>query len=131
MGIFDRRKDAKAGHLPEVEAESPPELSTAPSPPAPVEPDVQEGRVPEEPKVAAAPPAPPKPEAAEPLRDPEPSAPPAPTTEQSTQIHTVTPGETLADLASRYGVAPEEIARQNHVPAPGQIYPGQVLVIGS
>jgi LysM repeat protein len=66
--------------------------------------------------VAAAPPAPPEPQA----RQPESPAP---------AIHTVAAGESLADLASRYGVPAEEIARQNHVPPPGQIHPGQVLVI--
>lgn len=71
-------------------------------------------------KVAAAPPAPPKPPVAETVPEPEASAP---------VIHTVAAGESLADLASTYGVPAEEIARQNHVPAPGQIHPGQVFVI--
>jgi len=71
--------------------------------------------------VAAAPPAPPEPTAAGPA-EPEAAAP---------VIHTVATGESLADLAEKYGVPAEEIARQNHVPAPGQIHPGQVLVIRS
>ena len=109
MALFDRRKDAKPS--------TPEELVAAQA--------VAEEPVAEEPvateKVAAAPPAPPEPTAAAPA---EPEA-PAPV------IHTVAAGESLADLTKRYGVPAEEIARQNHVPAPGQIHPGQVLVIRS
>jgi hypothetical protein len=112
MGLFDRRKDANA---------SP---SGAPQESA------------EETRVAAAPPSPPEPEVAEPEPgQPEPpptaaEAPPTPT-RSGPAIHTVAPGESLADLATRYGVPAEEIARQNHVPPPGQIHPGQVFVIRS
>ena len=81
-------------------------------------------------------PTPGAPEAAEPA--PGRPAPPAASAEMATTppqagpvIHTVAAGESLADLASRYGVAAEEIARQNHVPAPGEIHPGQVFVIRS
>ena len=110
MALFDRRKDAK--------------------PATPGEPVVTEPVAAEQPaekpvatkKVSAAPPAPPRPKAAEPDPGPEDPAP---------AIHTVVAGESLADLASRYGVPAEEIARQNHVPASGQVYPGQVFVIRS
>ena len=108
MALFDRRKDAKP---------STPEEPVAPQ--AVAEEQVAEPVATE--KVAAAPPAPPEPTAAGPA---EPEA-PAPV------IHTVATGESLAELATRYGVPAEEIARQNHVPAPGQIHPGQVLVIRS
>ena len=58
--------------------------------------------------------------------------PPAPEPEAlAPVIHTVAAGESLTDLATRYGVPAEEIARQNHVPPPGQIHPGQVFVIRS
>jgi LysM repeat protein len=99
MALFDRRKDAQPA-TPEEPA-APAELVDEPAAAK---------------KVAAAPPAPPEPQA----REPESPAP---------AIHTVAAGESLADLASRYGVPAEEIARQNHVPPPGQIHPGQVLVI--
>ena len=108
MGLFDRRKD-----------DTPSAPSTSEEP------------------VAAAPPAPPDPPAAE--SAPEPVAAPAPpavpaadtTSPSGPAIHTVEAGESLANLARRYGVPAEEIARQNHVPPPGQIHPGQVLVIRS
>src|SRR6476619_560029 len=104
MGLFDRRKDASA---------STPEESVAEEPVATK-------------KVAAAPPAPPKPSASKSAPEPEAPAPPAPA---AAAIHTVAAGESLTDLATRYGVPAEEIARQNHVPPPGQIHPGQVFVI--
>jgi LysM repeat protein len=117
MGLFDRRKDA---------------TSSAPSTPG--EPVAAEPVAAK--KIAAAPPAPPAPEVAEPAPEPgQPEPPPASAPDAMAQpgpaIHTVAAGESLADLASRYGVPAEEIARQNHVPAPGQIYPGQVFVIRS
>ena len=110
MALFDRRKDVKP-----------------PNPEEPIAPQaVAEEPVAEEPvatkKVAAAPPAPPRPPAADPAPEPEASAP---------VVHTVAAGESLADLAARYGVPAEEIARQNHVPPPGQIHAGQVFVIRS
>jgi hypothetical protein len=130
MGLFDRRKDAK----PEQQAEPP-----APTPPSggpmPVASEVKEMRIREEPKVAAAPPAPPAPparHAAEPEPEPEvPAAAPAaaPASGTGREIHTVGAGETIADLADRYGVPAEEIVRQNHLPATGEIHRGQVLVI--
>jgi LysM repeat protein len=124
MGLFDRRKDAK----PEQQQEP----ATPPAPPAdgptPVAAEVKETRSREELEVAAAPPSPPAPHAAEPASEPEaPEAPPAAGTRR--EIHTVGAGETIADLTERYGVPAEEIARQNHLPASGQIHPGQVLVI--
>ena len=115
MGLFDRRKDVKPG-----------------MPAVPEEPTT------EEPTVSAAPPSPPAPPVAEPAPEPgqpePPPAAPAPAAEEAQSqsdpaIHTVADGESLADLATRYGVPAEEIARQNHVPAPGQIHAGQVFVI--
>ena len=113
MALFERRKDGK--------------------PSAPEEPAATK-------KVAAAPPAPPAPPVAEPAPEPgQPEPPPAapaasaPEVKATTDpvIHTVSEGESLADLADAYGVPAEEIARQNHVPPPGQIHPGQVFVIRS
>jgi nucleoid-associated protein YgaU len=143
MGFFDRRKDVKAGQQPEADVESSPEQPRPSSGPMPVASEVKEQRIREEPTVAAAPPAPPlppapsKPEAAEPAADPEPSAPPAPhasvaepaKVEPVTQIHTVAAGETLVDLAGRYGVGAEEIARQNHLAPGAPVHSGQVFVI--
>ena len=116
MGIFDRRKDPKTAAQPEP-----------PAPPDAVEPVGAEAPAPVEPTTRSEP----EPEAAvaEPVArvapDPEPDREPAP----GRHIHTVAAGESLTDLASRYGVPAEEIARQNHLPAPGAIHAGQVLVI--
>lgn len=116
MALFDRRKDAKP---------SAPEEPVVPQPVA-EEPPAEEAVATK--KVAAAPPAPPKPSAAEPTSEP---AAPAVKAQAGPTIHTVGTGESLADLASAYGVPAEEIARQNHLPASGAIYPGQVFVIRS
>ena len=116
MGIFDRRKDPKAAEQPEP-----------PAPPAPPAPSVEpEAAVPEQSAAATEAPAPVEPTTrAEPEPEPEPDREPAP----GRHIHTVAAGESLADLASRYGVAAEEIARQNHLAPAGAIHAGQVLVI--
>lgn len=45
------------------------------------------------------------------------------------QMHRVTEGETLAALAARFNVAPEDILRNNNLANPGDIKPGQPLVI--
>ena len=122
MGLFDRRKDASASTPEESVAEEPVATKKVAAAPAELaaEPAAEEPAAAK--KVAAAPPAPPKPSAAKPPAEPETLSP---------AIHTVATGESLADLASRYGVPAEEIARQNHVPPPGQIHAGQVFVIRS
>lgn len=43
--------------------------------------------------------------------------------------HTVTPGDTLYDIAGRYGVSWDQVAEANGLSAPNQIYAGQVLKI--
>lgn len=43
--------------------------------------------------------------------------------------HTVRTGETVSDIAVRYGVTPTALARRNHLGATAMIYPGQRLVI--
>lgn len=43
--------------------------------------------------------------------------------------HTVQRGETLYEIAKLYGRHYQEIAQQNHIPAPYVIYPGQRLLI--
>jgi LysM repeat protein len=40
---------------------------------------------------------------------------------------TVQAGDTLRDIAGRYGCSFEEIVRHNRIPNPDMIYPGQVL----
>jgi len=105
MGLFDRRKDATTGSPEEPVTEEPVSEELAATK-----------------KVAAAPPAPPTTPAAKQAAEPEVPAP---------VIHTVAAGESLADVAGTYGVPAEEIARQNHLPASGAIYPGQVFVIRS
>ncbi len=40
---------------------------------------------------------------------------------------TVQAGDTLRDIAGRYGCSFEEIVRHNRIPDPDMIYPGQVL----
>ncbi|MCU0496758.1 MAG: LysM peptidoglycan-binding domain-containing protein [Anaerolineae bacterium] len=48
---------------------------------------------------------------------------------QQTRRHTVQPGETLALIASYYGVTWRDIATVNQITNPNLIYVGQVLVI--
>ncbi len=43
--------------------------------------------------------------------------------------HTVAPGDTLYDIAGRYGVSWDQVAEANGLSAPNQIYAGQVLKI--
>ena len=43
--------------------------------------------------------------------------------------YTVRPGDTLWDIARRYGTTVEAIARENSIPDPNRIYVGQVLRI--
>ena len=43
--------------------------------------------------------------------------------------HTVTAGDTLYDIADRYGVSWDQVAEANGLSAPNQIYAGQVLKI--
>ncbi len=129
MGLFDRRKDNKAGPQP-----APGQPDAPQSGPMPVASEVKEQRIRAEPTVAPDPPAPPAapvPIAAEPTAEPGQPEPPPPSAQGVPEpvIHTITAGETLADLADRYGVAAEEVARQNHLPAGGQVHAGQVLVI--
>jgi hypothetical protein len=44
---------------------------------------------------------------------------------------TVQPGDTLREIAARYGTSFEEIARHNGIQNPDMIYPGQVLQVPS
>lgn len=43
--------------------------------------------------------------------------------------YTVRPGDTLWGIARRYGTTVEALVRENHIPDPNLIYPGQVLRI--
>ncbi|HHY47332.1 MAG TPA: LysM peptidoglycan-binding domain-containing protein, partial [Firmicutes bacterium] len=45
------------------------------------------------------------------------------------RIYVVQPGDTLAEIAARYGVSVEAIARANNIANPDLIYAGQILVI--
>lgn len=45
------------------------------------------------------------------------------------QIHVVQPGESLWGIAQAYGVSPQELISSNQVPNPGNLVPGQTLVI--
>lgn len=128
MGLFDRRKDAA----------SPGKDQTVPSPPAP---EPAEVVAPETQPVSPEEPAPEEPTGeptaestpVEPTAEStpgEPAEPPSPTAEPTTRhVHTVAAGESLADLADRYGVPAEEIARQNHLSPTDRIHPGQVFVV--
>lgn len=44
-------------------------------------------------------------------------------------IHVVRAGETLNDIAQRYGVSPERLAQDNGLADPARLVPGQTLVI--
>jgi LysM repeat protein/uncharacterized protein YkwD len=57
---------------------------------------------------------------------PEPSAEPVPA---STQLHVVIMGETLAQIAERYGTNVQELVAANNIVDPSLIYAGQVLNI--
>lgn len=47
------------------------------------------------------------------------------------QIHVVKPGESLWLIAKRYGSTIKAIAKENHLPNPELIHPGQKLIINS
>ncbi|MEG5548728.1 TIGR02594 family protein [Enterobacter wuhouensis] len=44
-------------------------------------------------------------------------------------VYIVSPGDTLAEIADKYDVSLDEIARQNNISDPNKIYPGQSLSI--
>ncbi len=61
---------------------------------------------------------------------PEASATPAPAeTRTGRTTHVVQPGETLSQIAQRYGVSVEAIVQANGLADPSLIYPGQTLII--
>ena len=43
--------------------------------------------------------------------------------------YTIQPGDTISDIAGRYGIQPLDLMRANHIANPAMIQPGQVLVI--
>ncbi|HHX7178868.1 TPA: TIGR02594 family protein [Enterobacter hormaechei] len=47
----------------------------------------------------------------------------------SPSVYIVSPGDTLAKIADKYGMSLDEIARQNNISDPNEIYPGQSLSI--
>lgn len=49
----------------------------------------------------------------------------------SPSLYTVSPGDTLAKIAGKYGVSLDQIARQNNISDPNKIYPGQSLSINT
>ena len=55
----------------------------------------------------------------------------APTVEPEVTLHTVGMGDTLAAIASRYGVDAHQLAVENSIGNPNRIYPGQVLQISA
>lgn len=44
-------------------------------------------------------------------------------------VYIVSPGDTLAEIADKYDVSLDEIARQNNISDPNKIYPGQSFSI--
>lgn len=50
-------------------------------------------------------------------------------TPEDGRLYTVRPGDTLWGIARRYGTTVEALVRENHIPNPNLIYPGQVLRI--
>lgn len=44
-------------------------------------------------------------------------------------MYIVSPGDTLAEIADKYDVSLDEIARQNNISDPNKIYPGQSFSI--
>lgn len=57
------------------------------------------------------------------------AAPSAPAHAASSQTYTVQSGDTLSDIASRFGTSYQAIAAMNDVADPNKIYPGQVLKV--
>ncbi|AUJ80826.1 peptidoglycan-binding protein LysM [Enterobacter cancerogenus] len=49
----------------------------------------------------------------------------------SLSLYIVSPGDTLAKIAGKYGVSLDQIARQNNISDPNKIYPGQSLSINT
>jgi LysM repeat protein len=66
-------------------------------------------------------------ETAPPTAPPAPTAPPPPTA----QTYTVAAGDTLSEIATRFGVSTDALARANGISDPALIRDGQVLVIPS
>ncbi len=54
----------------------------------------------------------------------------APTT-VNTSYHTIQRGETLASIASQYGLTSDQLAAQNNISNPNLIYAGQQLIVGT
>ncbi len=57
------------------------------------------------------------------------AAPTAPPAENSSQTHVVQKGETLSEIASRYGLTVKELAEANGIDNPALVRVGQVLLI--
>lgn len=63
---------------------------------------------------------------------PPPAAPPTPTTRAGTtegERYEVQPGDTLLDIAERYGVSVEDLVQANRLDNPDLLVPGQILII--
>ena len=54
---------------------------------------------------------------------------PMPTPSENVECYIVQPGDTLSDIARRYGVDYNDIAMDNNILDPNYILPGQELVI--
>jgi LysM repeat protein len=48
---------------------------------------------------------------------------------QSSPTHTIEPGETLSQIAERYGISQDELMELNSITDPDAIYSGQILVL--
>lgn len=51
-------------------------------------------------------------------------------TSPSTTTYVVQSGDTLVDLAARFNLTVEDLARMNHIAQPDLIFPGQVFTVG-
>lgn len=67
--------------------------------------------------------------ATEPVTEPRPEAPEGPREGTPSQVHRVLPGETLPELASRYGVPLAQLARWNGLAADAPLAPGLPLIV--
>lgn len=73
--------------------------------------------------IALPPPPPPPP------RTPTPTATPVPPTQPPERIHIVARGDTLSEIAARYGVSQDAIVKANGMDNPNMLYVGQKLII--
>lgn len=71
-------------------------------------------------------------EPAAPVTAPSPAAPvPGPTPAPTPQAYVVQPGDTLSEIAERFGTTVRALVRANDIDDPDRIHPGQELVIPS